>query len=408
MYYNWVRHKEEVPVIKFIKKLISGTVKTIYRLTYKLIPVNEKEILFISFHGRGYTDNPAALHHYIITHDAYKDYKLVYAIKHHKKKNLTIPDTKIIEYFSIPYFYHLARSKYWFVNCKLPKYVLKKNNQVYLQTWHGTPLKKLAHDIDVPEGTTFYRSGMSAEEMHDTYDNDVAKYNYMISPSKFTTEVFQTSFRINRERLIETGYPRNDILSNFTEEEADAVKEKYNLPKDKKIVLYAPTWRDNSFVTAGYTFHLEVDFKLWQKYLVDDYIVLFKPHYLIINDFDLDAVKDFVYYIDPQDDIAPLYLIADVLVTDYSSVFFDYAILRRPIYFYMYDLEEYADELRGFYLDIRTDLPNVPDTNEEDMVRKIAAGEFDTSRLEAFNARFNNREDGGASKRVLDIVLGEK
>lgn len=391
--------------MKFIKKILGKLIRIIYRLVYRFIPCHEKTILFISFHGRGYSDNPMALHQYISSHDKYRDYRCIYAIKNHKQKNLTIENAKIIEYFSIPYFFYLARSKYWIANCKLPKYVLKKDNQVYLQTWHGTPLKKLAHDIIVPEGTTFYRSEMSVEEMRSTYDNDVSKYNYMISPSAFTTEVFQSAFAINKERLIETGYPRNDILSNYCDNDIEMIKAKLNLPMDKKIILYAPTWRDNSYNLKGYTFKLEVDFKKWQEELSDDYIVVFKPHYLIVNDFDLGEVKDFVYYIDPKEDISTLYLIADVLVTDYSSVFFDYAILKRPIYFYMYDLDSYRDELRGFYLDIYRDLPGPIVEDENQLVKLINNEEYDFKRLEAFNRRFNNREDGNASKRVIEILL---
>lgn len=391
--------------MKFIKKILGKLIRIIYRLVYRFIPCHEKTILFISFHGRGYSDNPMALHQYISSHDKYRDYRCIYAIKNHKQKNLAIENAKIIEYFSIPYFFYLARSKYWIANCKLPKYVLKKDNQVYLQTWHGTPLKKLAHDIIVPAGTTFYRSEMSVGEMRSTYDNDVSKYNYMISPSAFTTEVFQSAFAINKERLIETGYPRNDILSNYCVNDIKMIKAKLNLPMDKKIVLYAPTWRDNSYNLKGYTFKLEVDFKKWQKELSDDYIVVFKPHYLIVNDFDLDEVKDFVYYVDPKEDISPLYLIADVLVTDYSSVFFDYAILKRPIYFYMYDLDSYRDELRGFYLDIYRDLPGPIVEDENQLVKLINNEEYDFKRLEVFNRRFNNCEDGNASKRVIDILL---
>lgn len=282
---------------------------------------------------------------------------------------------------------------------------MKKDSQVYLQTWHGTPLKKLAHDIEVPEGTTFYRSEMSVEEMRSTYDNDVSKYNYMISPSAFTTEVFQSAFAIERERLIETGYPRNDILSNYNSDDIKKIKDKLNLPEGKKIILYAPTWRDNSYNLKGYTFKLEVDFKKWQKILGTDYIVIFKPHYLIVNDFDLEAVKEFVYYIDPKEDISSLYLIADVLVTDYSSVFFDYAILKRPIYFFMYDLDTYRDELRGFYLDIYHDLPGDVIESEDELIQKIFSEKFDYNRLQIFNEQFNNHEDGNASKRVIEILL---
>ena len=373
-------------------------------MTYRFIPTNKKTVLFIAFHGRGYTDNPRSLYEYMIKQDRFKDYRFIWAIKNHKQKKIDIAGAKVIEYFSIPYFYYLARSHYWVVNCKLPMYVLKKKNQVYLQTWHGTPLKKLAYDIEVPEGTTFYRSGMTEDMMHETYRQDVEKYNYMISPSAFTTEVFQSAFRINKERLIETGYPRNDLLSNYSLEDVLQIKKQLGIPLDKKVLLYAPTWRDNSYVTKGYTFKLEVHFDKWQKALQDDYVVIFKPHYLIVNDFDIDQFKGFVYFVPPEEDIRNLYIISDALITDYSSVFFDYAILNRPIYFYMYDLASYRDELRGFYLDIYQDLPGKI-IEDENLLLEEMKKPFDYQKMSLFNQKFNNHEDGLASQRVVNIVF---
>ncbi|MFV0394054.1 MAG: CDP-glycerol glycerophosphotransferase family protein [Coprobacillaceae bacterium] len=392
-------------MIKILKKIAGKIIRLSYRVCYRLVPSQQQTILFISFHGKGYSDNPKAIHEYMMQQEAYKNYRFIWAIKHHKSKNISISNAKIIEYFSISYFYYLARSKYWIVNCKLPNYVLKKPNQIYLQTWHGTPLKKLAHDIEVPETTTFYRSGMSMHEMHTTYDNDVSKYNYMISPSSFTTKVFQSAFQIEAKRLLEIGYPRNDILSVYTDTMVQEMKQKYRLPSDKKVILYAPTWRDNSFNMKGYTFSLEVDFKLWQEILGDEYIVLFKPHYLIVNDFNIEQFKDFVYYIEPEKDISDLYIISDILITDYSSVFFDYAILEKPIYFYMYDLDEYKNELRGFYLDIYQELPGPIFENEKEMLQTIQEQIFDYQVVSKFNERFNNHEDGNASKRAVDAII---
>ncbi|WP_335673711.1 CDP-glycerol glycerophosphotransferase family protein [Erysipelatoclostridium sp. AM42-17] len=392
-------------MIRFVKNFLGKAIKICYRLVYRFVPSNSKTVLFIAFHGRGYSDNPKAIYEYMKSQPEFQDYHFIWAIKNHRKKNIKISGAQIIEYFSIPYFYYLARSHYWVVNCKLPGYVLKKPNQVYLQTWHGTPLKKLAYDIEVPKGTTFYRSGMSEESMHETYAQDVKKYNYMISPSRFTTEVFQSAFRINKERLIETGYPRNDILSLYSQEDIIKIKKELDIPLDKKVILYAPTWRDNSFVAKGYTFKLEVNFDQWKKILGNDYVVIFKPHYLIVNDFDMSKYKGFVYPIEPSQDISSLYLISDILITDYSSVFFDYAILKRPIYFYMYDIEQYRDQLRGFYLDIYHDLPGEILDNEDDLLTKIVEQDYDYHKLESFNQRFNNHEDGYASKRVVDIVF---
>lgn len=395
--------------LRWIKKIAGTFIRVLYKLTYKLIPVDPKLVIFISFHGRGFSDNPKAIFEAMKEDPAFSDYKFIWFIKNHKKKNIKIPGAKVVEYFSIPYFYYLSRAKFWIINCKMPLYISKKPNQVYLQTWHGTPLKKLAHDIDVAEDTTFYRSGVSYEKMVDSYDQDVARYNYMISPNTFCTDVFQTSFRIDKDRLIETGYPRNDFLSNYTEEDVIRIKKKYGIPLDKKVILYAPTWRDNSYVAAGYTFELKADFHKWKENLPEDTIVLFKPHYLIINRFENDHSLDgFLYSIPASAEISELYIVADSLVTDYSSVFFDYAILKRPIYFYMYDLEEYAQDLRGFYLDIHKDLPGKIYRKESDLLHSLAKEEYDFSKLEDFNRLFNNKEDGKASKRVLSILAKDR
>lgn len=396
-------------ILKFLKKIISKIIYILYHLTYKLVSIDNKTVIFISFHGRGYSDNPKAIYEEMRNDERFKDYKFIWAIKHHKKANLKIEGAKIIEYYSIPYFYYMSKAKYWIFNCKMPTYISKKKNQIYLQTWHGTPLKRLGHDIQVDKDTTFYRSQMSADEMYKTYDIDVARYNYMISPNTFCTKIFQSAFAIDRNRLIETGYPRNDILSNASREDAVAIKQMLNIPLDKKVLLYAPTWRDNQYVTKGYTFQLEADFHKWKDVLGDEYVLLFKPHYLIINEYKKDtSLEGFLYSIDASVDISSLYIIADALITDYSSVFFDYAILNRPIYFYMYDIESYKEELRGFYIDIYKDLPGTIYEKEEMMLDDISNHVYNYEKLKEFNAYFNNHEDGNASKRVIDIVFGGK
>ena len=391
---------------RILKKVITFCVRLAYRLFYHLIPTQKQTVLFIAFHGRGCLDNPLALYEYMESQERFADYRLVWALK--EPRAFSSPQTRSVKYLSLSYFFYLARSKYWISNCKLPSYILKKKDQIYLQTWHGTPLKRLAHDIQISGDAKFYRSGLNAQEMQSTYDDDVSKYTYMIAPNSFCTQVFQSAFGIEKERLIETGYPRNDILTNADEQMKERIRERLGIPKGKKVLLYAPTWRDNSFVAAGYTFELKADFHKWKAELGDEYVLLFKPHYLIINKFaDTEELKGFLYNVDASSEISDLYLIADALVTDYSSVFFDYAILKRPIYFYMYDLESYREELRGFYIDIYKDLPGNIYEIEDEMLKDIRSGRFDYERLNAFNARFNEHEDGHASQRVIDIVFGE-
>ena len=396
-------------IIRYAKKATILAISLLYKCFYRFIPLDDKTVLFISFHGKGYSDNPKAIYEEMLKDDKFKDYKFVWAIKNHKKKAIKIDDAKIVEYLSIPYFYYLSKAKYWIFNCKMPSYICKKKDQIYLQTWHGTPLKRLGHDIHVDENTTFYRSQIKAKDMYRSYDIDSARYNYMISPNAFCTKIFPAAFNINKERLIETGYPRNDVMSNVTDDEKLKIKKELNIPLHKKVILYAPTWRDNQYVAKGYTFKLEVDFHKWHQYLKDDYIVLFKPHYLIINDYkSTNDLQGFLYNIDADQDISPLYLITDILITDYSSVFYDFAVMNKPMYFYMYDLKDYQEELRGFYIDIYKDLPGQIYENEDDLLKDVIENKYDYAKLKVFKERFNNHDDGMASKRVVDIVFGDK
>ena len=159
-------------------------------------------------------------------------------------------------------------------------------------------------------------------------------------------------------------------------------------------------------MAAGYTFELEANFHKWKEILGDEYVVVFKPHYLIINKYEGDHSLDgFLYSINADSEINELYVLSDILITDYSSVFFDYAVLNRPIYFYMYDLEQYKDELRGFYLDIYTELPGKIYEDESKMLLDIKDHIYDYSFLEKFNERFNSEQTGNCAQKVIDIVF---
>lgn len=394
----------------FIKKKINSLIKYLYRRVYKVIPIQRKMILFISYHGRGYLCNPKAIHEYMSQCESYRDYQFIWALK--KGHDVEIPNAKVIRYNSLQFFYYLGRSKYWIFNCKMPEYLKKKKNQIYLQTWHGTPLKRLAHDIDIGPSSTFYRSQVSKDQMTKSYDIDRKKYDYFLSPGAYATEKFISSFQLTPNQILEVGYPRNDFLTNVTYEKINQIKKKYNLPQDKKIILYAPTWRDNSFNSKGYTYEVQVDFEYWKSKLYPNYVVLFKPHYLIINQYESQGLNDFLYLMKEDIDINELYVISDVLITDYSSVFFDFAILRRPILFYMYDLEEYKENIRGFYLDISTDLPGEVITEEDELIHRLENLEIYfhqyIDKLNSFNQVYNSYQDGMCSKKVVEAVIDLK
>src|SRR5699024_3141563 len=192
-----------------------------------------------------------------------------------------------------------------------------------------------------------------------------------------------------------------------TTDEINKIKAKLNLPHDKKILLYAPTWRDNQFYGRGrYKFDIPMDFEQMKSRLSDEYIILLRMHYLIAENINLDNLEGFVYDFSDYEDIRELYLISDALITDYSSVFFDYAILKRSIYFYTFDLKEYRDTLRGFYLDFETAVPGPIVKTTKELIRHIhAIDQYNYQHINEFYNRFCILEDGKASQRVVEQVF---
>lgn len=368
-----------------------------------VIKVDPKLILFTAFNGSAYSDNPRYIFEYMLEDEQYRDYQFIWAFK---DKQL-IEGSKTVKFNSIKYYYYLSKAKYWVFNAKMAPYYYKKSSQVYLQTWHGTPLKRLGHDI-VDNGTTYYRSKQSYQQMVKSYDNDSRHWDYLIASSPFSCQVFSTAFVFSKEKMLKIGYPRVDYLLTVTNENILELKQRYHLPLDKKIILYAPTWRDQSFGNNGYTFELSVDFYKWQEVLGDEYVILFKPHYLISNSYQCpEELRDFVYLMAANEDINDAYLISDILITDYSSVFFDYAVLNRPIYFYMYDFAYYEQELRGFYLDVPDELPNDIVKTEASLLQQLQADKFDFKRLARFNQKFNPWYDGLGLEKLIKEVFDE-
>ena len=210
---------------------------------------------------------------------------------------------------------------------------------------------------------------------------------------------------------LETGYPRNDILHSPDRDQIAAIiRKRLGIPKDKKTILYAPTWRDDEFYDKGkYKFQLQLDLDLMKKELGDEYVFLLSTHYFIADSLDVSHLSGFAYNVSKYDDISELYLISDILITDYSSVFFDFANLKRPMLFFTYDLEKYRDVLRGFYIDIEKEVPGpLVFTTEEviDSIKNIDLIEQKyKERYEEFYDRFCGWEDGQASKKVVESVF---
>jgi CDP-glycerol glycerophosphotransferase len=201
----------------------------------------------------------------------------------------------------------------------------------------------------------------------------------------------------------------SELAQTNSYKDIDNLKKDLSIDSSKKIILYAPTWRDNQHISGqGYTYDLNIDFGKLREEFGDEYIILFRAHYFISNNIDLSEYEGFVYDVSKYDDINELYVISDILITDYSSVFFDYANLKRPIMFYMYDFDEYKNNMRDFYIDI-DELPGpIAKTQNEliEAIKNVETYQKDYGeKYKAFYDKYDYLDDGNASQRLLDICI---
>ncbi|WJV19303.1 CDP-glycerol glycerophosphotransferase family protein [Rossellomorea marisflavi] len=392
---------------RFLLRVKQGkTVKRAYKTAFVLLgklPAKKKQVVFESFLGKQYSCNPRAIYEYMVEH--HPEYDMYWSIDPRSAGVFKGKGLKTINRFSIQWLFKMARSKYWVSNSRLPIWIPKPNHTTYLQTWHGTPLKRLAADMD-----EVHMPGTNTAKYKRNFLKESSRWDYLISPNRYSSEIFARAFGFEKD-MIESGYPRNDFLHNANNAETMyALKKRLDLPLDKKVIIYAPTWRDNEFYAKGkYKFNLKLELDKMQEELGDEYIVLLRMHYLIAENLDITPFAGFAYDVSHHTDISELYLISDLLITDYSSVFFDYANLGRPMIFYVYDIENYRDTLRGFYFDFEAQAPGPLVKTTEDVIRHIQHPDpASQANFDAFYQKFCYLEDGEASKRVVEKVFKTK
>lgn len=374
----------------------------LYKHIFSKMPVKKNLYLFESFLGKGYGDSPRYIYEYMLKSRP-ENAKMVWIVN---DKNLVLPGkTKRVKYMSLRYFYYVARTGNWITNMRQPAWYKKREGVTLLQCWHGTPLKRLVFDMeDVHSASPKYKS---------IFYRQSRMWDYLISANEFSTRCFKSAFLFPEERILQLGYPRNDLLfAADREKRAQSLRKRLGIPADKKVVLYAPTWRDDEFYSQGeYKFKLPLDMELMRR-LSAEYYFLLRTHYFISDRLQLsESDSSFVADMSRYNDIGELYLIADVLITDYSSVFFDYANLNRPILFYVYDFEKYKNVLRGFYFDMTAECPGpLLQTNGEveAALKNIAAiGAEYADKYAEFRKKYCSLDDGYAAERVVKKVFGK-
>lgn len=334
----------------FINRTFTWTASTAMRAMGAFFPIDEKLVVF-SAHSRKYNDSPRTLYEYMISHPEYQDYKMVWGLEDPEHVKMPGPAIKV-KADTPEYFKYCLKAKYWITCVNIERSLhFKKRRCRYLNTWHGTPFKHVGNDAGVRK------------------DYDFRAVDLFCYASEYEKEIYKRAFNVKEEALIPTGLPRNDELYQVDEVKICMLKDKLGLPMDKKIILYAPTWRDSTDKGATYSIKPPIDAKKWEMVLGDEYVVLFRTHgytnKLLGIEFN-DTIRNYSAYPLVND----LFEVSDILISDYSASMADYSILERPILCFAYDYEQYKEE-RGLYLDYEKEMPSGILRTEDDVLRYI-------------------------------------
>jgi CDP-glycerol glycerophosphotransferase len=310
-------------------------------------------------------------------------------------------DVRTVRRHTAAYFGRLLSADVLVANDIISKHLLKGPRTTYVQMWHGTPLKLIGHD----ERAHAY-SGAAAHVKRMV--RDVAKWDYLVSPSPECTRLFRSAFGYSGP-VWETGYPRNDVLSSPEAGRIRTrVREQLGLHPEALVVLYAPTWRDDDkSEEGGFRQSVMPDLDVLAEALPDGARLLMRTHKNVTAPVPLER-PDLVVDVSAHPEIAELYLAADVLVSDYSSAIFDFAVTRKPIALFAPDLDRYRDDVRGLYFDYETWAPGPVAATDDELASVLADLGHVSPRYAAaydeFLVRFCPHEDGRATERVLERV----
>ncbi|HEX8488884.1 MAG TPA: CDP-glycerol glycerophosphotransferase family protein [Propionibacteriaceae bacterium] len=348
------------------------------------------KVVYNAFNGR-YADNPRAIYESLLARDL--DVEHVWLADPDQLAGFP-GDVKTVQIASPDAVAALESADLHVSNChtnldswrKLP-------GARYLQTWHGTPLKRIHRSAVFQPG----------DDIMADLDTDIARWDYLITPSRAGTQLLRSAFGYSGP-VLETGYPRNDALQAPDAGQRRArLRRELGISDDTTVVLYAPTYRDDDVAVPDAP--LGLDLPALTEQLGGHFVVLLRLHYYLKHRPSWPAagqVRDLSTY----PDVTDLYLAADVLVTDYSSALFDFAVTGKPIVLYAYDLEHYRDRLRGFTFDLQAEAPGPVLTDQASLTAALldlpGTERAYADRYAAFRERYCHLEDGHATDRVIE------
>jgi CDP-glycerol glycerophosphotransferase len=346
-------------------------------------PIDPNLAVFAAYWYRGYACNPRAI--YEQARELVPSLRGVWVVRRRDAAAMPAGVEHVVagtsEYYDL-----IARAKYFVNNVNFPNHLVKREGTVHVMTHHGTPLKRMGVDLRAtPEA--------AARTDFDGLLRRCARWDYSVSANPFSTEVWERAYPTSFESL-EVGYPRNDVLANAGPDDVARIRAELDLPSAARVVLYAPTRREYADGKEPL-----LDLERLGRALGPDHVVLARSHYLDGAAYAADGVRD----VSTHPSVEELCLAADVLVTDYSSIMFDYAVLDRPIVIHAPDWDVYREK-RGTYFDLLAEPPGLVATSDEGVAEALRTGEDDTRARAAFRERFCSLEDGRAAERVVRRV----
>jgi CDP-glycerol glycerophosphotransferase (TagB/SpsB family) len=367
-----------------------------YKQTITSSNVNEKMIFFESNLGKQYTGNPRYIYERMI--ERYPDYTYVWCYG----GNAEIPgDPIIVKRASEEYYKLLAQSRYIVNNTTFPLWYHRPET-FYLQTWHGTPFKRLHWDMT--------SRPLERRSTPDFYAKST-RWDALLSPNTYSTKIFRSAFKYEGE-IIEYGYPANDIFYNKKRysETRNQVREKLGIQDENvPVFLYAPTWRDGKHIgNAMFEFDLLLDPQKFLEHAPEGSILLVRSHHMSSSDDKLSKLAGRVIDVSGWDDAIQLMCAADVLITDYSSIVFDWYCSRKPVIYYVPDYEHYVGPLRGSYFELSEHSAGEICKTEEELLKILPeVTKHDTTSYSDFYADFCSVHDGNSADRVIDYLLSK-
>ena len=373
---------------------MSPIMKSMMYYIFRVFPVQKNKIFIQNFYGQGYGENPKYIVEEILKRDL--NYKLIWAVKPELLKSFP-SDNKIktVRCGSISAIYEEATAKIWIDNCRKHRHVKKRKSQYYIQLWHGFPLKKIEKDVE--------RNLPSYYVKNAKYDSTLI--DLFISESKFQSRIYRTSFWYDGE-IFECGSPKYSTLINSDQNIKKNVKKYFGIAEDKKIVLYAPTFRRNCNADV-YNIDCEPILDGLCKQTKTEWVFLVKLHHNISDKHKFAKHSERIVYANDYNDIQDLYVAADILITDYSSCMFDFSITNKPVFLYINDYEEYIKD-RGLYFDIYS-LPFPCAVNTGELLEKMIR--FDNEAYLKLLSDFFQKvgiiiDDKGAEK-IIDRIIAQ-